>query len=194
MPLPDLLAALEREAEDRMARDRAAALAEADRITTEARERLTRRQELELARATARLRAEAEREHSQASRAAEQAVFTSREALLARVLALGRERLLVREPGAGERQAVTALLGDALRYLDGGPVAVQASPTLLDLVRGALTDRPDHAVTAEPSVAAGGIVRGEGGRVTVDASLGGRLAARELEARIVILKLLEAQG
>ena len=50
MPLPDLLAALEREAEDRMARDRAAALAEADRITTEARERLARRQELELAR------------------------------------------------------------------------------------------------------------------------------------------------
>lgn len=194
MPLPDLLAALEREAEDRMARDRAAALAEADRITTEARERLTRRQELELARATARLRAEAEREQSQASRAAEQAVLTSREALLARVLALGRERLLAREPGAGERQAVTALLGDALRYLDGGPVAVQASPTLLDLVRGALTDRPDHAVTAEPSVPAGGIVRGEGGRVTVDASLGGRLAARELEARIVILKLLEAQG
>lgn len=194
MPLPDLLAALEREAEDRMARDRAAALAEADQITTEARERLTRRQELELARATARLRAEAERQHSQASRAAEQAVLTSREALLARVLALGRERLLAREPGAGERQAVRALLGDALRYLDGGAVEVRASPTLLDLVRGALADRPDHAVTAEPAVAAGGIVRGEGGRVTVDASLGGRLAARELEARIVILKLLEEQG
>ena len=151
-------------------------------------------QAVELARATARLRAEAEREQSQASRAAEQAVLTSREALLAQVLALGRERLLAREPGAGERQAVTALLGDALRYLDGGPVAVQASPTLLDLVRGALTERPVHAVTAEPSVPAGGIVRGEGGRVTVDASLGGRLAARELEARIVILKLLEAQG
>lgn len=194
MPLPDLLAALEREAEDRMSRDRTAALAEADRIAAETRERHTRRQELALARATARLRAEAERQHAQASRAAEQAVLTSREALLLRVLTLGRERLLAREPGPAERHAVTTLLGDALRYLDGGPVEVRASPSLLELVRGALEARPDHAVTAEPSVAAGGILRGEGGRVTVDASLGGRLAAREFEARIVILRLLEAQG
>lgn len=194
MALLELLAALEREAGDRIARDRAAALAEAERITTEARARLTRRQEEELARATAGLQAEAERSHAQASRAAEQEVLTSRDALLERVLALGRERLQTRAPAATDRGAITALLTDALGYLDGGPLEVHASPALLELFRGTLDGRPDHTLTAAPAVIAGGIIQGESGRVTVDASLGGRLAARGLEARIVILKLLEAEG
>ena len=191
MALTDLLAALERDAEQRIAADRAEATALADRISREAAEGLARRRADAVGREAARLEGLAGREVALATRDAEHAVLSSREHLLERVLELARKRIRAgpMPPEAGA--VLVALVEDALGYAGGEAVEVRSTPALAPAVSRAFRGRDQVRVAPDPTVHAGSQLRTADGRLAVDASLEGRLAAREAEARIEILRLLE---
>jgi vacuolar-type H+-ATPase subunit E/Vma4 len=188
MALAELLAALEREAEARLAGELATATAEAAAIAGTARARLEQRRVEELAHAMARHRAEAEQQWSHASRAAERSVLASREALLERVLTRVRQRLSDPQPLGEADAALTAMVMDAMAYAGSEPVEIRAAPGLCERITRAVGTRPGLTVRPDPTVGAGSIVTTQDGRLTVDASLAGRLTALEAEARILILQ------
>ncbi len=188
MALPELLAALEREAETRIAGELEAAKAEAAAITAAAGARLTRRREDALGRATTLLRAESEQRWALASRAAERSVLASREGMLERVLTRVRERLSTATVAQAAGALLQGLLQDALAYTGSEPADIRTAPQASARVAQALDGRPGVTVVPDRTVGSGSIVATSDGRLTVDASMAGRLAAREAEARIYILR------
>ncbi len=190
MALQDLLAALEREAEQRIAAEQAEAAAAAAVLTRDAEALRVARREERLAQERARLETAAAREVALATRDAEHAVLTAREALVDRVLALVREGL-AREPlGAAEAAALGLLAERALAHAGDRPASLRATPSLQPALAARFLAR-GLPVEADPAICAGSHVATADGRVVIDASLPGRLAAREAEARIHILASLE---
>ncbi len=193
MALQDLLAALEREAEQRIAAEQAEAAAAAATLLRDAEARRVARREELLARERTRLETAAAREVALATRDAEHAVLTAREALVERVLALVREGL-AREPlSAAEIAALAALAERALAHAGDRPAGVRATPALQPAVAARLSGR-GLSVAADAAVCAGSQVATADGHLVIDASLPGRLAAREAEARIHILASLEPRA
>lgn len=186
MALQDLLAALEREAEQRIATEQAEAVATAEALLREAEALRVARRDDGLARQRARLEAAAAREVALATRDAEHAVLTAREALVERVLALVRESLAGEPLDPGETAALVTLAERAVAHAGDRPVRLRATPALHPALAARLRER-GLVVEADPSVCAGTLVATTDGRVLIDASLPGRLAAREADARIHIL-------
>lgn len=190
MALQDLLAALEREAEQRIAAEQAEAATAAAALLRDAEARRVAHREDRLARERARLEAAAAREVALATRDAEHAVLTAREALVERVLVLVREGL-ARDPlSAAEAAALATLAERALAHAGDRPAGVRATPSLQPVLAARWLGR-GLAVEADEAVSAGSQVATTDGRVVIDASLPGRLTAREADARIHILASLE---
>ncbi len=191
MALTDLLAALERDAEQRIASDHAAATAQAAEISRQAAERVARRREEAVGREAARLRAEAGRQLALATRDAEHAVLASRETLLARVLELARGRIRDRDSTAKADETLLALAAAALGYAGGAAVRLRSAPDLAKAAAAHFRKRAHLEIVPDPALESGSVVESTDGRLAIDATLEGRLAAREAEARIEILRLLE---
>lgn len=114
----------------------------------------------------------------------------SREAAIGQVL--GRLRRLVADPAAGGHSApaLLRLVSAALGYVAGEPSHVRAHPAPLETLRDQWSGAGPRLLP-DPAMGAGVIVASEDGRVTVDATLAGWLAAREPEVRMLIVRVLE---
>lgn len=174
MALDDLLRALEEDAATRADHVRARARTEAERVRAEGEARLEERRAAELRAREIVLRAAAARALDVTRREGARRHLEARAAALERIRNRTAERLDAR---AGDPALLPLLRRDlsrALEYAGDGPLTVEASPGMLDGLRGALGGRPE--ATLVPVEGAGGVVlRAADGAWAVDATFGGRL-------------------
>ncbi|HEU5169276.1 MAG TPA: hypothetical protein VFU46_01990 [Gemmatimonadales bacterium] len=168
MALADLLDTLERDAEGRAAARMAAARAEADRLTAEARERLERRRAAALAEREGELWAAAASEIELARREAVREVLLAREAALERVFARARELLAARAADPALAPEWDRDAADALTFLGGR-----------------------EAVTRRPPEVAGVRVAALDGSIVIDGTLEGRLERLRSRLAIEVARRLE---
>ncbi|MBK9693166.1 MAG: hypothetical protein IPO73_15995 [Gemmatimonadetes bacterium] len=190
MALQDLLAALEREAEQRISAEQAEAAAAAAALTRDAEALRVARRDDALARERSRLETTAARDVALATREAEHAVLTAREALVERVLGLVREGLAREALSPAEVAALARLAERALDHAGDRPALVRTTSALRQAVADRCAAR-GVPVEVDAALHAGSQVGTADGRVLIDASLPGRLVAREAEARIHIVASLE---
>ncbi len=192
MALTDLLASLEHDARARLAEARAAAEAEAARLRAEAAETAARRRAEVTATTRASLAQESGHAVALATQRVQHAVLASRERAAQRVLSTARAQC--REPPPPELHATLVALAQAgLRYLERGRAIARGDPALLTALGTAVNGTHDLTLTPDPSVGAGLHLASADGRTCVDASLLGRLAHREDEARAYLVRRL-AEG
>ena len=129
MGLPELLAALERDARAEMERLAAGAASEAAALTAAAADAAGRREASELAAARRELAAAEAAALAEATREERLAELGARAELLARAAAAAATAAATAEP-ALPPAAVGALLAAARRYLPGAGVAVRCPPAL----------------------------------------------------------------
>jgi len=188
--LEELLRTLETEASERIEEVRSRARAEAERVRRDSEEELSHRQRAMLAASEMELRTAAAREVAAARHEAARRVLVAREATLARI----RDRVLERLAARAEDPALLPLLH---RYLERGldfvgeRAVVQAAGSLLDGLKGSIDGR--RGVTFEPAVPAraGLVLRSVDGRLTVDATLEGRLVQVWPRLAVALIRRLE---
>jgi len=189
MALAHLLEALERDANDEIARLRAEAAAEADRITAASAAAVAQRRRAVLEEDERRGRHEVERALTIARRAARRAVLEARQRLLDRVFAAARAVLpaAVREPAF--RASLPAAIVSALAAIGPGPVVIHCPGAIAPAVKGLqLADR--ITVMADETVGSGFVMRAADGAIEVDDTLDGRLErSRPVLARRVLQQL-----
>ncbi len=189
MALADLLATLEHDALARLAEARAAAEAEAARLRAEAAETAARRRAEVTATTRATLAQESGHAVALATQRVQHTVLASRERAVQRVLAAARAQC--REPPPPDlHPTLVALARAGLRYLEQGRAVARGDPALLAALRAAVDGTHDLVLAPDPSVGAGIHLASADGRARVDASLLGRLAHREDEARAFLVRRL----
>jgi len=190
MSLAGLISALEQDAEARIAAELELARAEAAAVGDESARRLAALRERATGDTRARLEQHRHRELAIARRDARGSVMASRAKAIGRV----RERLhaLALAPEEAAAPAVLERLAmAALGYVEGEPAVVRGAPALLEQLRPHLPDGAAVRLAGDTAVPAGAVVATEDGRVTVDATLAGWIAAREAEVRLLIARALE---
>lgn len=193
MSLAGLLAALERDTEDRVAAGLAAAGEEASAIREESGRHLARQREAALREAGDALARERQGELSRTTRRVRGEVMESRETAIGRVIE--RVRGLAAHPDAAVMPpaVLAALTAAALGFVAGEPSVIRGNAALLASLADQLGNA-GHRLEDDPGVGAGVIITTGDGRVTVDATLVGWLSAREQEVRMIIGRLLEEPG
>lgn len=194
MALDDLLAAVEREAERKIAARLAEGWTEAARLATGSAEHLARRRaEAEAAR-RAELRAIATREVEESRRAASRTVLEARERLLDRVFRIAHERL----PAAAGSEAYAASLADevaeVLSYFDGEPVVLRCPPALEARVREIAHGRSSVTVQPDSRLTTGLAAESADGTLAVESTLSGRLGRMRPALAIEVLRRAGAAG
>lgn len=192
MALDDLLAAVEREAERKIAARLAEAWTEAARVSAGSAEHLARRRAAAEAARRAELRAAATREVEESRRAARRTVLEARERLLDRVFRAARERL----PSAVQGEVYAASLADevaeVLSYFGTEPVVLRCPPILESRVRelagAGVTVRPD------PGLTTGLAAESADGTLAVESTLQGRLGRLRPVLAIEVLRKAGAAG
>lgn len=189
MALEDLLAALERDAAEEMARTEAAAQAAAAALLAATAAAAGRQRETALAARREALQRGTDRELTAVRRAARRTELEARAALIERVFAAARERLpaAIRSPAYQERLPVW--LAAALAGTGDAPAHIRCAPALLTTVRHLVVDRPGLTVEADRAVASGFVITQE--RLTVDATLASRLTLRRADLAIALVADLE---
>ena len=169
--MPELCRTLEREGAAERDRVLAAARAEAERLLSEAEARRLEERARALSDAAAAARAAAESRLAAARQAARRRTLEAQRLLVDRVLAAAT-RLL---PAAAARPDVlAALVAEALAYA-AGPAVLRCPPALAEGVRARVAGRAEIGVEAAGGARSGVEAVLQGGAVTVDATLEGRL-------------------
>jgi vacuolar-type H+-ATPase subunit E/Vma4 len=194
MALDDLLAAVEREAERKIAARLAGAWTDAARVAAGSAEHLTRRRAEAAAARRAELRAAATREVEASRRAARRTVLEARERLLDRVFRAALQRL----PTAVEGQAYAAALADevaeVLSYFGDELVVLRCPPALEPRVREIASGRSGVTVAADPGLATGLAAESGDGELMVESTLEGRLGRLRPALAIEVLRQAGAAG
>ncbi len=131
MALDRLLAALERETDERAAAVVRAAEEDAARIRASAAAECRRQRERRLAASEQQLRAESRQAIAAARHGAESRVLAARAEALERVMELARQRLPELLASTASRERVAAAVGDAIDCAGEAAVLVRASPGLV---------------------------------------------------------------
>lgn len=204
MSLETLVAALEREAEERARAVLAEATERARRIRQRTQEEVEERRTARLREHRRRLEAEAGRREAKVRRQVEEVVLTARAELLEGIFAEARGRLAAALETDAYREVLPAHLEEALRFVDSGrrEAEVVVPPALEAAVERILSSRDGEGSpsTAPPRIVAdaeappGVTVRTTDGHVTVDNSLPGRLARRRDLLAMRILDRLEGDA
>ena len=184
--LDHLLAALEREATGQGDAVRAAARAEADRITADAEARLARRRSDTLGARTAELRGEAEQALGEARRSGRKAVLQARERFLARVFDAARGMLPAALESSAYRTALPGHVADAVRAVGDEPAVIRCPAALREAVRSAVLGRTQLSVESD-ATHLGVTVTTADGAVIVDNTLEGRLERLRPQLAIQVL-------
>lgn len=196
MGMDDLIATLEREAEERCAGARETARREAEKIRREADERLERKRAEAAEALEAELDAREEAALAEARTATRAARLRARRRALDRVFRHARELL----PGALRRPAylasLPAALEGALACLPEDHVEIVCSPGLVEELRDAARSAAGRDVDVRESDAApaGFLARGAESGVEVDATLATRLESARPDLEREVLADLEAAG
>lgn len=180
---------MEREAAAREAVVRQRALDEAARITREAEARIAERRKAVVQAECVSLRQETNRRVAAARQEGRAEALRLRAELLGRVRALARERLA----GALERETYRAQLprelASSLEYIPGPGAIVRAAPAFVAaLARG---NGRNVAVTGDPAILAGFVVRSADGTIEVNQTLEYRLDAMWPTLSINLIRSLE---
>lgn len=193
MALAQLIAALERGAEEEVRRIQEEADAEVARLGEEVRARLDGRRARERARLQERLRGETELRLSAARLEGRRRVLAARDGMLKRVLEAARGRL--QEALADPRYAETlpSALEQALGFLPGGGVLL-CSPEIAQVVRQSLGGSADVEVCPELNAGTGFTVTSADESLCVDGTLEARLAAAWPELSMHIAGLVEKEA
>jgi vacuolar-type H+-ATPase subunit E/Vma4 len=189
MGLAHLLEALERDANGEIARLRAEAVAEADRITAASATLVEQRRRASLDEDERRGRHEVERALTIARRAARRALLEARQRMLDRVFAAARVALpaAVREPAF--RATLPAAIVSALAAIGPGPVIIHCPRAIAPDLKG-FQPADRITVTADETVGSGFVMRAADGSIEVDDTLDGRLErSRPVLARRVLERL-----
>ena len=193
MALDDLLAAVEREAERKIATRLAGAWTDAARVAAGSAEHLARRRaEAEAAR-RAELRAAATREVEASRRAARRMVLEARERLLDRVFRAALQRLPSAVEGQAYAAALAAEVAEVLSYFGAEPVVLRCPPALETRVRE-LAGRPEVTVRADPGLTTGLAAESADGALMVESTLQGRLGRLRPALAIEVLRRAGAAG
>jgi vacuolar-type H+-ATPase subunit E/Vma4 len=175
MALPDLVARLERDAQQRITDLRAntqaqvsalaaqaAAVRDAQRDSELRRRRAVRRARLELELAQARQRARADQLHAQ-------------HALLVKIFQRAGEQLAAVATSPEYVNALPSHVKEALQFVEGQDVTVRCPPALVRDVRRAVEGRPGVTVVEDAQAPPGILVSTTDGTVVVDNTLPARL-------------------
>lgn len=158
MGLPHLLEALERDATGEIARLRAAAEAEATRITAESSAAVAERRRMAADQSDRQRRSEVEHALTIARRVARRATLDARQRLLDRVFAAVAEQLPAALQLPAYQQSLSAALERALAAVGAGPLVIRCTPTLLSLLEP-LRKRDEITIVADPRIGNGFVVR-----------------------------------
>lgn len=198
MALDDLLAAVEREAERKIAARLAGAWTDAARLAAGSREHLARRRaEAEAAR-RAELRAAATREVEASRRAARRTVLEARERLLDRVFRAARERLPAAARGEAYVSALADEVAEVLSYFGDELVVLRCPPALepraREIVQEIGAGRSGVTVAADARLATGLAAESGDGELMVESTLEGRLGRLRPALAIEVLRRAGAAG
>lgn len=185
MALAELIAALERGAEEEVRRIREEADAEVARLDEEVRACLDGRRARERARLQERLRGETELRLSAARLEGRRHVLAARDGMLERVLEAARGRLPEALADPRYLEPLPAALERALGFLPDGGV-VLCSPEIASVVREALGGFADVEVRLGLDAGTGFIVASADESVRVDGTLEARLAGAWPELAIYV--------
>ena len=194
MALDDLLAAVEREAERKIAARLAEAWTDAARVAAGSSEHLARRRaEAEAAR-RAELRATAVREVEASRRAARRTVLEARERLLERVFRAARERLPEAVRGKAYAAALADEVAEVLSYFGAELVVLRCPPALEPQIRKITSGRSGVTVAADPGLTTGLTAESADGALAVESTLEGRLGRMRPALAIEVLRRAGAAG
>jgi len=190
-PLKDLLAAIEREADEELSRLEAESRAEAEEILRSAREEAEVVRASILRPAQAEAQAEAYRRVARARLAAQNARRAVREEAFARLLAKARSELSEQRESGGYRATLDALLREALAALPEARI-VHTDPRDKALV-SVLVEDLGADLTVEPTLdTAGGVALETGDGRLLRNTFEERLANAEPQLRLLYGRRLQA--
>jgi vacuolar-type H+-ATPase subunit E/Vma4 len=179
VPLDQLLAALERAAQEQAERVVADARTEAERISANAEQETARRRDTAVGSRERELRAALEQALSKSRRAARREVLEARDRLLARVFAAAREALPAAIETPAYRAALPQRVAAALSCLDPGEqVVLRCTSSLAETLATEFSGKPGISVREDVEVGSGFRLGTVDGSVEVDDTLETRLAAR----------------
>lgn len=176
MPLEQLVAALERDAEAQAQALVAKARTEAAAISAQAEERLSRRRREVLGAREVERRAAAELALADARRLARREVLDARHRLLDRVFAAARAAIPAAVKSQAYRAALPAHVAEALACIGGDPAVVRCHPALVRDVRRIVAKKDHVSVRRDAGLGVGVKVVTADGVVEVDNTLEGRVA------------------
>jgi vacuolar-type H+-ATPase subunit E/Vma4 len=189
MSLERLLETLERGARAEAERAMDAARGEAEEIRTRTETLVSRRRAEALDAREQALRADAAVRLAAVRRAGRRAVLDARQALLERVRAAARERIVAAE---SEPASLARRLHAALACLGAQAVEIRCAPMLADPVRALTGDRAGTTVTVDPAAPHALLLRAKDGALEVDASLAGLFDRHWPELAVGVVRELEA--
>ncbi|HEY4591487.1 MAG TPA: V-type ATP synthase subunit E [Thermoanaerobaculia bacterium] len=194
MALDDLLAAVEREAERKIAARLAEAWTESARVAAGSAGHLARRRAEAAAARRAELRATATREVEESRRAARRTVLEARERLLDRVFRAARERLPAAMKGEAYAAALADEVAEVLSYFGAELVVLRCPPALEPQIRKLTSGFSGVTVAADPGLATGLAAESGDGELTVESTLDGRLGRMRPALAIEVLRRAGAAG
>jgi vacuolar-type H+-ATPase subunit E/Vma4 len=190
MALTQLIAALERGAEEEARRIQEEADAEVARLDEDVRARLDGRRAREQARLQERLRGETESRLSAARLEGRRRVLAARDGMLERVLEAARERLQEALVDPRYAETLPSTLEQALGFLPDGGV-VHCSPEIAQVVRESVSGSANVEVRPRLNAGTGFMVTSADECIRVDGTLEARLAAVWPELSMHIVGLVE---
>lgn len=196
MAIEQLLAALETNGAAQVEQVAAAARAEADAITAQARDQADRRRRAALETHERALRSTAALALAGTRLAARRTVITARTRLLERVFARAGAALDAVAASPAYRQQLPAAIAAALDCFGDEPVEIRCPPALGKAVRAGVASLPKKrasiSVVTDRAVGPGFVVRSADGVVAVDDTLAARLERQHAALSLAALHALES--
>jgi vacuolar-type H+-ATPase subunit E/Vma4 len=189
MALPDLIARLEKEAQNRIDAIERDADAEVRAIEVATRQAVAEITARHLEQESANRRAVHAHALAAARRQARARELEAEHAQIARILQRARELLPAVAASSTYRDALPAHLGDALSFLEGLPARVRCPASLAPLLQAAVRHAQVEVVIDE-QIGPGLIAEASGGAIVVDNTLAARLAQAETRLTIELSRAL----
>jgi vacuolar-type H+-ATPase subunit E/Vma4 len=191
MALAELMLALEREADARLAAVRSEAAAQAEQLRVEARARLASRRSADLVGREAELRAITAGRLDAARREGTLRTLTARVGALEAIRTRARALLAATMPEAGMQRGLERDFAAALECLGTSEAIVGCRAAWTPALKAAGAGRSGVRFEERDALGPGMVVRSANGRIDVDATLDGRLARLWPELAIELLREME---
>jgi vacuolar-type H+-ATPase subunit E/Vma4 len=191
MPLDDLVAAIEKNAEAQAAAELEEARAESARVTAAAEAEAAVRRTEYLAQKERECWAEVQVVLVAARREASRAVLTAQARLLDQIFAAAAGRLSAAMKTKAFRIALPAHVREALAYIDGLSVVIRCPSAIADAVLAATAGGDNVRVEVDDGSPPGVVVSSTDGSVSIDNTLPARITRLRPDLAVEIMKGIE---